>query len=89
MCRQQILYSDKICTGTGFVGKVSNEEMQLLITCNDVIDDENTAKSSLFMFNRIDDQFEVQQIKGENIFDIKASKWFWNDKVSFSENLFY
>lgn len=39
------------------------------------------------MFNHIDDQIEVQQIRGENLFDFTASKWFWNDKVSISKNV--
>ena len=39
-----------------------------------------TAKSSSFMFNHIDNEYEANKINDINLFDMK-DKWFWTNKV--------
>ena len=77
------LFSHRSKVGaTGFVGKVvlNGEEKHLIFTCHHKIPNETTAKSSSFMFNRIDDEYEADKISGMDLFDMK-DKWFWTDKV--------
>ena len=47
-----------------------------------MIPNETAAKDdSVFMFNHIDDQYIANKIKGKDLFDTKASKWFWTNEV--------
>ena len=33
------------------------------------------------MFNHNDDQYVPGKIRGEDLFDMTSSKWFWTDEV--------
>ena len=60
---------------------MGEKEQRFIITCNHVIPDEKTAKSSTFSFNYIDIQNDPNEIDGSDLFDMTAKQWFWSDQV--------
>ncbi|XP_065904766.1 uncharacterized protein [Dysidea avara] len=82
-CVCRIENTVKVDGATGFVGKLKlkDKEEFLIITSHEAIPDGNTAKSSHFLFNYINNKHKPKPYSGAELFDVGSrSQWFWTDK---------
>ena len=76
-----LMYSDhgRAGGGTGFVGRILNKDLLVLLTCNHVIPKREIAKVASFTFGYQDEDHQGTKVAADDLLDVE--QW-WTDPSS-------